>query len=74
VSKKLSPAVDDLPQQDFLRAAKAALDCKTWEDFCERFPVKMRALKTYLRHDDSDDHRKLPPALRQLIAIELDKL
>jgi hypothetical protein len=53
-------------QQEFLREAKEALGL-TWDALSEAAEIKPRALKNYIRPDDSQEHRGLPLLARRAI-------
>ena len=53
-------------QQDYLRAAKAALNVE-WDKLADLAGIKPRALKTYRMPDSSQDHRALPDLARRAI-------
>ena len=58
--------MEEQSQQDYLRAAKAALGLE-WDDFATLAGIKPRAFKTYRMPDDSKDHRPLPTLARAAI-------
>jgi hypothetical protein len=53
-------------QQDYLRAAKAALGME-WDEFAVAAGIKPRAFKNYRLPDHSDDHRRMPDLARRAV-------
>jgi len=62
----------ELNQQDFLKAAKEALDLK-WDELAERSGISARALKTYRMPETSKDFRHLPGLARAAISRLLEE-
>ena len=58
-------------QQEFLQAAKAALDL-TWDELAEQSGIAPRALKNYRMPDESQNHRSMPALARRAIQQLLD--
>ncbi len=58
--------MEEQSQQDYLKAAKAALGVE-WDTLAELAGIKARALKTYRMPDSSKDHRGLPDLARRVI-------
>jgi predicted metallo-beta-lactamase superfamily hydrolase len=58
--------MEEQSQQDYLKAAKAALGVE-WDALAELAGIKPRALKTYRMPDSSKDHRGLPDLARRAI-------